>query len=199
MRDPAILRLLALGAIFAWQLFFLDAPFLTIGQDWVVRRSNERNSVLALELTLIGLWACLVFLLQADRPVVGPGRDFALASIGAPIVCAGAALAVWGKLRLGKWFSATFAVKRGHVLVTDGPYAVTRHPIYTGLLTIVLGGALTWNSALTLALLPLLSATLYVHTVFEELLFVQYFGDAYAEYRRRVPRLVPFISPGGRA
>ena len=101
-------------------------------------------------------------------------------------------LAAWGKLRLGRWFSATFGVTVGHVLVTDGPYAVTRHPIYTGLIATIAGAALLWNSALTLLLAVFLAVPFFLHTVHEEALFERHFGDTYRDYRRRVPRLVPF-------
>ena len=102
-------------------------------------------------------------------------------------------LAAWGKLRLGRWFTGTFGVKVGHELVTDGPYAVTRHPIYTGVLLAIAGGALVWDSLLTLALDVVILVPLWRHTVIEERLFVDHFGDAYRRYQRRVPRLVPFV------
>jgi len=84
------------------------------------------------------------------------------------------------------------------VLVTDGPYAVTRHPIYTGIITTIVGAALLWNSTLTLLLAAFLAVPLFLHTVHEEALFEQHFGNAYRDYQRRVPRLVPFTPPGRR-
>ena len=182
----------ALGLIALGALCFIDAPLRTFGQQWRARRSRERTILLTLELDLYALWALAKFYLVWDRGLLPPAAATALGSAGALVVLAGVTLAVWAKLRLGRWFSATFGVKQGHVLITDGPYALTRHPIYTGILTTMVGATLLWNSLLTLALAALMAVPLYFHTVFEEALFEQHFGDAYRDYQRRVPRLVPF-------
>jgi protein-S-isoprenylcysteine O-methyltransferase Ste14 len=80
--------------------------------------------------------------------------------------------------------------------VTDGPYAITRHPIYTGIVTALIGSALVWNSTLTLILAVLMVVPFFLHTVYEESLFEHHFGEPYFEYQRRVPRLVPFARRG---
>ncbi len=190
-------RWASLWVMAAVTLAFLDAPFRTFGQRWVARRPHERTLLLSMELNFIALWALFKFYLKWDRALAPAAVEPALTVVGALLVAAGAALAVWGKLRLGRWFSATFGVKEGHELVTDGPFAITRHPIYSGLLLMLFGSALAWDSLLTLLLALLFSMTLFFHTVYEELLFERHFGDAYREYRRRVPRLVPFIHRGG--
>jgi protein-S-isoprenylcysteine O-methyltransferase Ste14 len=150
-----------------------------------------------MELNFIALWALFKFYLKWDRTLPAGWLEPILTIAGALLVACGVLLCVWGKLRLGRWFSATFGVKVGHELVTDGPYAITRHPIYSGLLLTLFGSALAWQSLLTLGLALLMSMTLFFHTVYEELLFERHFGDAYRDYRRRVPRLVPFAPPGG--
>jgi protein-S-isoprenylcysteine O-methyltransferase Ste14 len=127
-----------------------------------------------------------------DVPLHQQGAGINVAFVGLLISAAGIGLAVWAKLRLGRWFSATFGIKEGHELVTGGPYAVTRHPIYTGLLIAIAGAGLVWNSGLTLALAPVLAVPFFLHTVFEEAMFEKHFGQAYFDYQRRVPRLVPF-------
>ena len=189
-----LLWLIALGA-----LFFLDAPLHTIGQKWTAQRSRARNILLTLGIGLYALWGLARFQLHWDRGLAPATMEAPLALAGALVAAAGVALAVGAKLRLGRWYSAAFGVKQGHVLVTDGPYAVTRHPIYTGIITTILGAALAWNSALTLLLGVLISVPLFFHTVNEEALFERHFGDAYREYRRRVPRLMPFARLGPRS
>lgn len=190
-------RWASLWLMAASQLVFLDAPFLTMGQRWVARRPHERTLLLSMELNFIALWALFKFYLKWDRALAPAAFEPGLAVVGALLAAAGALLAAWGKLRLGRWFSATFGVKQGHVLVTDGPFALTRHPIYSGVLAMIYGSAIAWGSVLTLLLALLLTMTLSFHTIYEELLFEAHFGDAYRDYRRRVPRLVPFVRPGG--
>jgi len=179
----------------ACALFFLDAPLKTFGQSFVARRGRERLVMLSFELDLIALWAVATFLLHWRWPLAPQSAAPALALAGLAVTLAGAGLAVWGKLTLGRWFSATFGVKVGHELRTDGPYAITRHPIYTGLLTVLVGAALVQNSGLTLLLAAAMAVPFFFHTVYEESLFEGHFGPAYFEYQRRVPRLLPWPRP----
>lgn len=74
-------------------------------------------------------------------------------------------------------------------LVTTGLYRYVRHPLYTaGLLFLWLTPIMTTT---LLALYLSLSVYLYVGSLFEERRLLVEFGDAYADYQRRVPRLVP--------
>jgi protein-S-isoprenylcysteine O-methyltransferase Ste14 len=179
-------------------LLFADTPFKTVGQKYLVSRSRERFILLTVEIDLVVFWAIAVFWFHWDRWLLPRGCESSLAALGALVVMAGATLAAWAKLRLGRWFTGTFGVKEGHELVADGPYGITRHPIYTGLLLMLLGAALAWDSALTLLLALLLAVPFFFHTVYEEALFEQHFGEAYRDYQRRVPRLVPFARWGKR-
>ncbi len=172
---------------------FVDAARLTAGQTYTVQRDRDRLAMFGAEAGAIALWALLRFGLGLDRALLPPGLALAGALAGLALTAGGMGLAAWGKLRLGRWFTGTFGVKVGHELVTDGPYAVTRHPIYTGVLLAIAGGALVWDSLLTLALDVVILVPLWRHTVIEERLFVDHFGDAYRRYQRRVPRLVPFV------
>jgi protein-S-isoprenylcysteine O-methyltransferase Ste14 len=182
-----------LAIAIAGLLPFADAPFLTLGQTFTIQRSRARLILMSLELDLLALWAVAKFFFHWEVRLVPATSERALALAGLALTLAGAVLAAWAKFRLGKWFSATFGLKEGHELVTDGPYAVTRHPIYTGILLAILGSALTWNSTLTLILAALLAVPFFLHTVYEESLFEHHFGEAYFEYQKRVPRLVPFV------
>jgi len=178
-------------------LLFVDAPFRTVGQKFVVARTRQRLILLSFELDLVALWALAVFVFHWERRLAPSAGAETLAFVGMLAALAGGALAAWAKLRLGRWFSGTFGIKQGHELVTDGPYAITRHPMYTGLLLMVIGAGLAWNSLATLALGILLAAPFFLHTVYEEALFEEHFGAAYLEYQSRVPRLVPFVGPRG--
>ena len=62
--------------------------------------------------------------------------------LGLAILLAATALTVWARLALGAMWSAAPTVKQEHKLRTSGPYAITRHPIYTGLLGMMLGSLL---------------------------------------------------------
>jgi protein-S-isoprenylcysteine O-methyltransferase Ste14 len=88
-------------------------------------------------------------------------------------------------------WSSSPTVKIEHQLRTDGPYAVTRHPIYTGLLGMVLGTVLLVGLGHWLMLLPVALVFFEIRIHLEEGLMLTTFPDGYARYRRRVPQLVP--------
>jgi protein-S-isoprenylcysteine O-methyltransferase Ste14 len=170
---------------------FADAMRLTVGATYTVQRSRARLVLAAIEVLLFVAWAVLHFGLRADRHLVPAGLGLPAGIVGLALTAACAGLFAWAKLRLGRWFSGTFGIKAGHQLVTDGPYAVTRHPMYTGVIGAVAGGALVWDSLLLLALAVALVAPLGWHTRIEERMFVEGFGDEYRRYQARVPRLLP--------
>jgi protein-S-isoprenylcysteine O-methyltransferase Ste14 len=86
----------------------------------------------------------------------------------------------------------------GKKLVTDGPYAVVRHPQYTGLMLGILGALVQWPTLPTLLMAPILVFTYYWLARREERELEKQFGDEYAAYRARTPMLLPRWSAGAR-
>jgi len=87
-------------------------------------------------------------------------------------------------------------VTERHELITSGPYAVVRHPIYTAMLGLLIATGLTFGTPTS----TVAGAVLYVigtwlRTRAEERLLEAAFGDRYAAYRRRVPALIPWPRP----
>lgn len=77
------------------------------------------------------------------------------------------------------------------VLLTTGAFRFTRNPLYIGLTLLDIALALWFDSAWALLLLPAgLCALHYGAVLPEERYLAAKFGDAYAEYRRRVRRWV---------
>jgi protein-S-isoprenylcysteine O-methyltransferase Ste14 len=113
--------------------------------------------------------------------------------LGFVIVAAGLGFAVWARLHLGRNWSATVTVKQDHELIRSGPYAVVRHPIYTGLLVGILGTAVAigeWRALIAFALITI-GFVLKLRT--EERFMSETFGEQYARYRAEVPALIPFV------
>jgi protein-S-isoprenylcysteine O-methyltransferase Ste14 len=111
--------------------------------------------------------------------------------LGLAILLAATALTIWARLTLGAMWSAAPAVKQEHKLRTSGPYAVTRHPIYTGLLGMMLGSLLLAGAGRWIVAFPVYLTVLEFKIRVEERLMAAEFPDDYPRYRRRVPRLVP--------
>jgi protein-S-isoprenylcysteine O-methyltransferase Ste14 len=111
--------------------------------------------------------------------------------LGLVILVAATAFAVWARLALGAMWSAAPTVKQEHQLRTSGPYAVTRHPIYTGLLAMLLGTGLLTGDARVLVAFPIFVVFVEIKLHLEERLMLAEFPDEYPRYRRQVPQLVP--------
>jgi protein-S-isoprenylcysteine O-methyltransferase Ste14 len=112
--------------------------------------------------------------------------------IGLALVAAGLAFAVWARAHLGRNWSGIVAVKEGHELIRTGPYALVRHPIYTGVITAALGTAVISATVRAALGLGIIVASLVVKSRIEERFMGETFGDRYARYREEVPALIPF-------
>jgi len=112
---------------------------------------------------------------------------------GVALMLAGFAITVWARRHLGANWSATVTVKQGHELITDGPYRLVRHPIYSGLLLACLGSALPREDPRAVAALALLLLSFLRKALIEEGRMVATFGDAYRAYRRRTRAIIPFL------
>lgn len=109
---------------------------------------------------------------------------------GALLYFPGLALTLWGRLALGEMYnvSSSFGAQlyAGHRLVTTGPYALVRHPMYLGILFAGAGGLLlyrTWTFLFVLTHFP----ALFVRARREEQVLAVEFGQQWEDYCRRVP------------
>jgi protein-S-isoprenylcysteine O-methyltransferase Ste14 len=112
---------------------------------------------------------------------------------GAAVTAGGLLFAVWARRHLGKNWSQAVTVKEGHELITSGPYALVRHPIYSGLLLGFVGSAVArgeWRGLLAVALV---FAALWPKLRLEEKWMRAHFGESYEAYSRRVAALVPYV------
>jgi protein-S-isoprenylcysteine O-methyltransferase Ste14 len=111
--------------------------------------------------------------------------------LGLVILAAATAFAIWARLVLGAMWSAAPAVKAEHKLRTSGPYGVTRHPIYTGMLAMLLGTGLLIGDGRFLVAFPVFVVLVEIKLHVEERLMLIEFPDDYPRYRQQVPQLVP--------
>lgn len=110
---------------------------------------------------------------------------------GAGLLIAATGFTLWSRWVLGTMWTVAVVAKEGHELRTQGPYGITRHPIYTGLLGMLLGTALMRGLGIWAAYFAIALAVLFVKLSIEERLLLETFGQRYAEYRKRTPQLVP--------
>jgi protein-S-isoprenylcysteine O-methyltransferase Ste14 len=121
-----------------------------------------------------------------------------------PWVALGLGAAAWTLLvmaqrTLGRQWSVSARLVEGHRLVTGGPYALVRHPIYLGLFLLLIAAGLAETTPLVLmSAVVLFLIGFAVRIQAEERLLSSAFGGAWESYRSRVPAIVPFSKWGRR-
>jgi protein-S-isoprenylcysteine O-methyltransferase Ste14 len=174
---------LAVGG--AWIVFWIY---------WIASASSSKESITSGWRTrLTGVSAVGVFLIAG---VLRTGslavHSLTLAVIGTVLFACGIALAVWARLHLGRNWGMPMTQRAEPELITSGPYRFVRHPIYTGLLTAILGTALV-NNLLGLIVVAVLVAYFYYCGLVEERNLAATFPKTYPEYRSRTKMLIPFL------
>lgn len=102
-------------------------------------------------------------------------------------------LVAWIHRALGRQYSAEFAIQKDHVLVTTGPYARTRHPMYTALNMFSFSIAITTSNLIVLLFAILIILPFPWIAREEEQVLLETFGEEYREYMRRTRRFFPRI------
>jgi protein-S-isoprenylcysteine O-methyltransferase Ste14 len=107
------------------------------------------------------------------------------------VLCAiGFGLAIVARWHLGRNWGMPMSRKEQPELITSGPYASVRHPIYTGLILAMLGSAIGVNVSWGLMLIPV-GAYFVLSARQEESAMLQQFPEQYPAYMARTGMLAP--------
>jgi protein-S-isoprenylcysteine O-methyltransferase Ste14 len=122
--------------------------------------------------------------------------EVALAALSSALAAASLWLCLAAVVTLGKQWTFVAQVAEGHQLVTRGPYALVRHPIYSGMTGLVIASALVVTQwwAVPIALALQLAGT-WIRVRQEERLLRAEHGQAFDAYAARVPAIVPRAGP----
>ena len=175
-----------------WVLWLASWIAAALWADPAASRPNRGDELLYRLTTVVGA-ALLSF---GDR--VFPGGllwrlDRAAAWGLIAIVVLALAFTWWARLYLGRLWSSSVTKKAHHRVVDTGPYAIVRHPIYTGLIAAIAATAIFKGDLAGLAGAVLMTFGFWLKAKLEERFLREQLGaDAYDAYRRRVPMLLPF-------
>ena len=140
-----------------------------------------------------------VYLLAAIAAMVAihflfPGKQLLIAPwrlAGAVPITAGLGLVLWVAMVFRR---RKTTIKPGDVsssLVTDGPFRVSRNPIYLGMTCILIGTAIALGSLAPWLVVPLFVAVVGYNVIsVEEAMLAEAFDQSYADYRARVRRWI---------
>lgn len=153
----------------------------------LARRTKEAYENLPLPLPVVAAIA-LDLLLARFRPVPLPGSRSLHRMAGTGLVFAGAELNFWALAERRRRTAGRFELERPEDLVTTGPYAFTRHPMYVGWWLIELGAGTIAGSSWVFATIPAQLLLEHRYVLDEEALLAGVFAQTYPDYAKKVPR-----------
>lgn len=139
-----------------------------------------------------------ILLVPFTGPLLGEKPIWEISRAGmyalAALMLAGLSLTWWARICLGPLWSSTITRKEDHKIIDTGPYALVRHPIYSGLMIALVATAAAEGrlTALFGAALIILGVWLKARTE-ERFLLTELGPEIYGAYCRRVPMLIPFL------
>lgn len=178
---------------FIWMLWCAGWLAAAVAAKKTVRRESL-GSLLKQRIFLIPGYYLLFWTLPAfglDTPWV-PANAFTQGA-GVALCLVGLLYSVWARVALGRNWSGMVTLKEKHELIQSGPYAYSRHPIYTGILCASFGVALEegrWGALLGVALA---TVSFHLKMAMEERFMREQFGPDYDAYASRVKKLIPFV------
>ena len=179
----------------AWMIF--AAAFLFRPKPPPAPPGKRLNAAMAGILLVAAGYFTVWFLRRpVSTPLFQAGRPLALAlDLLAPVIAFCSAGLVLAAVRaLGRQWSMAARLVEGHKLVTTGPYGLVRHPIYTGMLGMMLATGMALSRPLALAIgLPLGVIGTLIRIHFEEKLLREAFSGEFDDYKKRVQALIPWI------
>jgi protein-S-isoprenylcysteine O-methyltransferase Ste14 len=113
---------------------------------------------------------------------------------GAALEILGSAFAIWARYTLGTNWSAQVQIKQGHTLIRKGPYKFVRHPIYSGILLMLVGDALAIGEVRGYLALVLICIGFARKAKKEESFLASEFGPAFDEHARHTGFFLPRFS-----
>jgi protein-S-isoprenylcysteine O-methyltransferase Ste14 len=174
----------------AWILSWLAA------MPWSARAEKRAGFRSELAYRVVLVLGAIIFFVPAHG-YRGPLRFWYIGWDGAwtcaVLVALGFAFTWWARIHLGVLWSGSVTRKVDHRVIDTGPYAIVRHPIYTGLSLAILATAAAKGTLLGIVGGLLLIIGLWMKARLEERWLSQELNAAaYEAYRRKVPMLVPF-------
>ena len=112
--------------------------------------------------------------------------------LGVAFIFSGTLFTWWVHETLGDNFSPFLHVRKGHELITSGPYGFVRHPMYTALFMVLIGTFLITTNIFIFLTTAGVSAVLLVYRIpREERVLMDAFPNEYDRYANNRPRFVP--------
>ena len=118
-------------------------------------------------------------------------KNIYIEAVAITLTALGIAFAIWARFYIGQNWSSAVTIKFDHQLISTGPYAWVRHPIYSCLILAMIGTALARRELRGLLALVLLYLGFKIKSRMEEKFMRKTFGPEYEDYSRSTGALIP--------
>ncbi len=179
---------------FLWVVWIVSWTVAATWSDRTLKHAGSIRQAPYSIITLIGVVLLFSFYRQRlyHATIWQVGRSTAWSMVGVATI--GLAFTWWARIHLGRLWSRWVVRKADHRIIQTGPYALVRHPIYTGISLAFLATAVIFETAFAYAYAALIVLSFYVKARLEERFLREELGaEAYDSYAKRVPMLVPFV------
>ncbi|MEO6153504.1 MAG: isoprenylcysteine carboxylmethyltransferase family protein [Croceibacterium sp.] len=176
------------AALALWTVWFASWWVAALWRDKA--KSEAPRASWRWPMVLVGIGFFLLFWQRRGGPLplwhTGPALGWSMVGL----IAASFAFSWWARVTMGRMWSGGIMRTAGHRVIQHGPFAWTRHPIYTALIGAGFGLAVIKGTLAGLAGATLLSLGFYFKARVEERFLTEQL-TGYPDYRARVPMLLP--------
>ena len=161
-------------------------------QEAAASRGTDRSSFWWIYImSMIALVAPVLDWAYLQEGALGSGWSL---TIGLGFLVAGIMLRIWAINTLGRYFTTTVQIVNEHRIVQNGPYAMIRHPSYTGAYLAYVAVGILFEAWVGLFIAMVCMGIAYYQRIkAEEQTLMSQFGLHYLRYANRTKRLIPFV------
>jgi protein-S-isoprenylcysteine O-methyltransferase Ste14 len=189
-------------ALHSISIYTFEIGWILFGMIFILRKRSPHNktrktdwsSLVGIIIQTLSLPAVWIFPRRHYAPLLPFGLWFqSLTTILVIAIILVSLWTMWSAVRvLGRQWSLQARVLEDHKLIREGPYRFVRHPIYTGILGMIVAGGLAWSHWIGFVLaLVLFGIGTAIRVRSEEKLLQEQFGAAFDDYKRSVPAVLP--------
>ncbi|NTW72040.1 MAG: isoprenylcysteine carboxylmethyltransferase family protein [Eubacteriaceae bacterium] len=174
-------------------LLAIVADFIFYSRDEAVKKSQKSVVATGTMFLFFLVYYTVIRLRLGEIKLADDFLNKALSALGAAMAVSGTVMNILGRLKLKDNWANHIKIYNSHELVQTGVYRIVRHPLYSSIILMLLGGVLVYKNYLSLLLTVLIFIPFMVYRASQEeaLLSKEFLG--YEAYKRKTGMFFPKI------
>jgi len=187
-----IIKFITISFLFMWGTYDSYSAFRK-GKKYSHIENRDKNSMTIMYITIFLGYGVGIPISFTDYGTIESYYPY-VSFVGFLIIIAGMSIRLIAIKTLNTHFTYAVKILDNHQLITSGIYKYIRHPSYSGQLLIILGSGIAFSNYVSIVIIfiPFFLAVLYRISI-EETVLMNYFTDAYLEYRKKTKLLIPWV------